>query len=154
MKEHHLKCWPEWFGDLWDGVRPFEIRRDDRGYKVGDQLVIEEWDPDLETYTGRAVRRTIGYIFGYHHPGLSPMYAVLSFANLTDAVRRIGTGAASIVVGTGRRRVSSSVEGVLEMVSRKGHLIHSGLREYGTDRYVRCVLVEERWRDQLLNRQL
>jgi uncharacterized protein DUF3850 len=42
---HDIKCWPEAFVALADGTKTFEWRRDDRGYRVGDLLMIREWDP-------------------------------------------------------------------------------------------------------------
>lgn len=42
---HHLKCWPTFFDALRDGRKPFEVRRNDRGYQTGDVLVLHKWDP-------------------------------------------------------------------------------------------------------------
>jgi hypothetical protein len=42
----------------------FQIRRDDRGFKVGDHLRLREYDPELQQYTGRACERCITAIFG------------------------------------------------------------------------------------------
>lgn len=55
--------------------KTFEYRRDDRGYKPGDWLVICEYNND-HTYTGRFVTSRIGYILrGY---GLPDGYCILS----------------------------------------------------------------------------
>ena len=42
---HDLKCWPEPFAALRDGRKKFEVRVDDRGFAVGDTLLLHEWDP-------------------------------------------------------------------------------------------------------------
>lgn len=42
---HELKCWPEPYDAIVDGRKPFEFRRDDRGYAVGDVLILRKWDP-------------------------------------------------------------------------------------------------------------
>lgn len=42
---HHLKSWPEPFAALKSGTKTFEIRKDDRGFMVGDVLCLEEWEP-------------------------------------------------------------------------------------------------------------
>ena len=44
---HILKCWPEFFQPTLNGLKRFELRRDDRpeGFQVGDELLQREWDP-------------------------------------------------------------------------------------------------------------
>ena len=37
---HELKCAPDYFARLADGSKTFEIRKDDRGYQAGDELVL------------------------------------------------------------------------------------------------------------------
>lgn len=75
LRTHELKCWPDVFGAMIDGSKPFEYRKDDREppYKVGDSLRIREWKPDLGwalvelgsitgEYTGREVTRSVTHI--------------------------------------------------------------------------------------------
>lgn len=88
MKQHELKTWPEFFALLWDGTKTFELRKDDRGFSVGDQLNLREWDPTTKEYSGRQEARTISHILR-HDPdkgcaatfGLLPGYAILSLAD-------------------------------------------------------------------------
>jgi hypothetical protein len=40
MKEHELKTDPQVFDDVVGGRKTFEIRKDDRGYEVGDVLKL------------------------------------------------------------------------------------------------------------------
>lgn len=73
MKTHELKVWPEFFEALADGSKPFEVRRDDRGYEVGDWLHLREWikpsrDEIDGTYTGREVHRQVTYILSSRLP--------------------------------------------------------------------------------------
>jgi len=42
------------------GVKKFEIRKDDRGFKPNDTFVLREWDG--ENYTGRCFMQSIGYV--------------------------------------------------------------------------------------------
>ena len=45
MRFHRLKVWPEFFSHLESRHKQFEIRKDDRGFQVGDMLLLCEWDP-------------------------------------------------------------------------------------------------------------
>lgn len=58
MTDHHLKIWPEFFAKLVDGTKTFEVRRNDRGFKMGDVLWLEEWST-AEHYTGMIERRVV-----------------------------------------------------------------------------------------------
>lgn len=73
---HNLKIWPEHFQDQKAGIKPFEIRKNDRNYKVGDILILEEWNPDWQQYTGEMIARTITLIVENVN-GLEPGYCVL-----------------------------------------------------------------------------
>lgn len=42
MKEHELKTDPQVFDDVVAGRKSFEIRKDDRGYEVGDVLKLRK----------------------------------------------------------------------------------------------------------------
>ena len=44
-KTHYLKSWPHHFWPVMRGVQPFEIRKNDRDFKVGDYLALQEYDP-------------------------------------------------------------------------------------------------------------
>ena len=61
---HTLKIWPAWYVDVATGLKTFEYRKDDRGFEVGDLLILLEYKPDVVSgaYTGRAVARRITYI--------------------------------------------------------------------------------------------
>ena len=56
---HALKIRPEYFDAVQAGRKPFELRRNDRGFQVGDLVELREWDG--ERYTGRTVIRRITY---------------------------------------------------------------------------------------------
>ena len=44
-REHILKTWPNAWHAVRDGKKMFEWRKDDRGFEVGDVLVLRQWDP-------------------------------------------------------------------------------------------------------------
>lgn len=50
---HELKTWPDSFELVWRGEKPYELRKNDRGFKVGDAVRLREWDPGDEVYSGR-----------------------------------------------------------------------------------------------------
>lgn len=56
---HALKIRPEYFAVVALGRKTFELRRNDRDFRVGDILRLREWDG--ERYTGRTVQRRITY---------------------------------------------------------------------------------------------
>ena len=62
MARHELKTWPEFYADIITGRKKFELRRDDRGYRQGDTLVLREWDPKLNGYTGNATTVKVTHI--------------------------------------------------------------------------------------------
>lgn len=62
MNTHHVKIWPQWFEAVQTGLMTFQIRKDDRGYAVGDRLVLEELRPFTGEYTGRQVQRHVTYV--------------------------------------------------------------------------------------------
>lgn len=58
--KHELKILPEYFEEVAKGRKNFEIRKDDRDFKVGDIFVLREYAN--ENYTGRYYIGSIGYI--------------------------------------------------------------------------------------------
>ncbi|MFL0251271.1 ASCH/PUA domain-containing protein [Clostridium neuense] len=57
---HELKTLPEYFQAVKEKRKPFEVRKNDRNFKVGDSLYLREWTG--EEYTGRKLIRIITYI--------------------------------------------------------------------------------------------
>lgn len=74
---HDLKISPEYFDAVAQDVKPFEVRKNDRPFSVGDVLCLREWDG---LYTRRTTRKVITYILndaefckaGYVILGLAP----------------------------------------------------------------------------------
>lgn len=42
--KHDLKIWPQYFSRAADGCKTFEVRKNDRGFQMGDEVVLHEWD--------------------------------------------------------------------------------------------------------------
>ncbi|WP_225428333.1 ASCH/PUA domain-containing protein [Levilactobacillus enshiensis] len=62
MTVHELKIQPEYFREVFLGNKTFEIRKNDRGFHVGDTLILKEFSPENRFYTGRALARKITYM--------------------------------------------------------------------------------------------
>lgn len=58
---HELKTWPEYFEAVYNGLKTFEVRKDDRNFQVGDILILREWLPSRESYTGRKTYVKVTY---------------------------------------------------------------------------------------------
>ena len=58
---HKLKILPEYFTDVINKKKTFEVRFNDRDFKVGDIVKLCEYIPD-KGYTGRSVFVKITYI--------------------------------------------------------------------------------------------
>ncbi|WP_053766697.1 ASCH/PUA domain-containing protein [Enterococcus hirae] len=63
MKTHELKILPEYFEAVTSGRKQFEIRENDRNFKIGDQLILREWSKN--EYTGDSYKAEITYITDY-----------------------------------------------------------------------------------------
>jgi hypothetical protein len=82
---HRLKCWPEFFDPIRRGLKAHDLRRaDDRAFAVGDRMLLEEYDPETASYTGRSVIVRITYITSADLPcalsqdALHPDFCILS----------------------------------------------------------------------------
>ena len=56
---HELKIFPKYFKDVVSGKKGFEIRENDRDFRVGDFLALNEWDG---LYTGNCCLVEVVYI--------------------------------------------------------------------------------------------
>ena len=62
MKIHYIKAWPEFFGPVKKKKKQFEMRKNDRDYKEGDILVLQEWNMGGTGYTGKECVRVVTFI--------------------------------------------------------------------------------------------
>lgn len=72
---HDVKLDSEFFDKVGSGIKTFEARYDDRGYAVGDVLLLREWRNGM--YTGRVLEAVITDIYRgeYAREG----YCIISF---------------------------------------------------------------------------
>lgn len=72
---HELRCHSKYFQAAWVGDKTFEIRLNDRDFNERDEVVLEEFDPETDTYTGREIEGIIRYLTDYEQ---RPGYVVFS----------------------------------------------------------------------------
>jgi hypothetical protein len=79
---HELKILPDYFGAVSNGVKNFELRRNDRGFYEGDTLRLQEYSPSNNAFTGREIVARIKYVLestvDFPVDGLKPGFAILS----------------------------------------------------------------------------
>lgn len=56
------KIWPEYFEKVLSGEKTYELRLADFECQPGDLLVLKEFDPKTQKYTGRAIEKTVTYV--------------------------------------------------------------------------------------------
>lgn len=59
------KIWPEYFDLVSSGKKKFEMRLNDFDVKEGDTLILEEWDPKTNEYTGRKIEKKVSFILKF-----------------------------------------------------------------------------------------
>ena len=86
---HNLKCWPEFFDAVVSGRKKHDLRRaDDREFRVGELVLLREFDPAARRYTGREQTVKITYITWKDLPcalseeALHPAFCILSISLL------------------------------------------------------------------------
>ena len=60
--KHNLKTWIPYFEDIINGLKTFELRKNDRDFSVGDILILEEYDKENDLRTGRTIEAKVIYI--------------------------------------------------------------------------------------------
>ena len=89
---HELKCWPKFFAAIARGEKRHDLRRaTDRDFRPGDQLLLREFDPSRDVYTGQTQIVIVTYITSSDMPcalseqALNPEFCILSIALRSDA---------------------------------------------------------------------
>lgn len=89
--KHELKILDKYFDSVESGIKPFEVRNNDRDFHVGDMLRLreveekenEQADREL-TYTGRYCEKYITYILPLSNCcGVENSYVVLGLKDKT-----------------------------------------------------------------------
>lgn len=76
---HTLKTIQPHFENLLNGIKTFELRKDDRPYATGNVLLLKEYDLQAKTYSGREIKMTVTHVLrNAPEFGLLPGYCILS----------------------------------------------------------------------------
>lgn len=83
MATHNLKMLPEYFQSVTLGNKTFELRKNDRDYRIGDIVNLCEYFDGK--YTGYEIKAIITYVLkNCPEYGLDKDYCVFSFTVLSD----------------------------------------------------------------------
>lgn len=82
--DHQLKILPQYFQSVAIGDKSFEIRKNDRNYKVGDNIVLSEYEEGQ--YTGRNILAKITYITDYEQ---KDGYVVFGIKTTLDLIHNL-----------------------------------------------------------------
>ena len=75
---HELKTWNEYFEEVFMGHKTFEVRKADRPFAKGDTLILKEWNPKTEQYTGREIARGVSYVLEGGQFGVEKGFVVMA----------------------------------------------------------------------------
>lgn len=76
---HELKTETKYFNEVISGNKNFELRKNDRGFKKGDYLLLIDFDKEKQESTGRSFYKTISYVLeSAPEFGLQEGYCILS----------------------------------------------------------------------------
>ena len=84
MKNHQIKTHSEYFQQVWDRKKLFEIRKDDRNYEVGDTLTLLDYNPETNTYNRRTISAEISYKLNGGNFGIENGFCALSMSKLAN----------------------------------------------------------------------
>lgn len=59
------KTWPDLFAAVANGKKKFDVRLNDVEMHEGDTLVLEEWNPQAQAYTGRRLEKRVTFVYRF-----------------------------------------------------------------------------------------
>lgn len=89
-KVHDVKLGTTFFDDVKTGRKTFELRKNDRGYKEGDTIVLHEYKDGATT--GRTITKKIVYMLE-DFTGLEDGYCILGLGEVEETLREAAAGA-------------------------------------------------------------
>jgi hypothetical protein len=67
------------------GAKPYEVRRNDRDFAVGDVLLLCEWEPYERGYTGQRLTATVSHVLSGERWGLQAEFVVMGLRDVSVA---------------------------------------------------------------------
>lgn len=86
---HCLKTWPPFYREMLNGFKNFDLRKDDRNFKVGDCLILQEFDPNKNggTFTGNQFTTFVIYkLCANSFQGIENGYCILGIGTLNKVL--------------------------------------------------------------------
>ena len=81
QKVHQIRLAKSYFDDVTNGIKTFELRKNDRGYKKGDILEMMEFADGKNT--GRTVKVLVTYILE-DYTGIEDGYCIMATKLMKD----------------------------------------------------------------------
>lgn len=86
MKARHwLKSTTVHFNDVWVGRKKMEARKADRDFYIGECVLLQEYDPFTERWSGREILVRVTSILSGAEYGIIPGFVILSFETVKTA---------------------------------------------------------------------
>lgn len=114
QKVHQIRLGASFFEDACSNIKSFELRKNDRGYKVGDILEMMEFDDGRNT--GRMVRKLVTYILE-DYTGLDDGYCIMATKLLNDDGEALQEADINQICADIRANGDGAMEGDEEVIS-------------------------------------
>lgn len=82
---HDVKTWPDAYDAVYADWKPWEFRKNDRDYRVGDTLRMLRWSPETETFTGEEMRREVVWMLNGGQFGIPEGYCIMTLSRTPSA---------------------------------------------------------------------
>lgn len=79
---HYLKTWTQYFDRVLLRDKNFEVRRNNRDYQRGDVIVLQDFDPESQQYSGREIVAEVSYVLLGGQFGIEKGFVVMGLKNI------------------------------------------------------------------------
>ena len=79
-RTHELTIWPDSFAAVANGSKPFDVRKNDPNFQVGDALLLRELNPPTHEYTGQTLTRWVSHVLPGNTFGVEAGWCVLGLS--------------------------------------------------------------------------